>query len=201
MTKSTSIWPLLGLFLLASCTSYGHYRFRPSPLTLALEEGGLSTDVLITALGIEALETDGDEELLMSFRLRVENGGSAVVAVDPAEFRLVDADLREFEAAQVVSETGAFEVPPGASRSFGVSFPFPDDARPRDMNLDGLDLRGVVQYAAGSATFHANFERAVRPAYRYDSFNFGLGWGPYPYSWYGPYCPPRFYYGGRGYWP
>lgn len=196
--------------LLAACTSVRErMEYTPSPAEIVVpaEDGAQpQARVLVSVLGAERRDGLKANPFELRLRLRLESLGDHPVAVSADDLLVVDADLRSFGEARLVSrgtmppplpadeDTGERRAPapepttppnmlvaPAGGTAFGdVYVALPPDAELADLNLEGLNMRWRARVGERSLLLGTTFARVYRTAF----------WPDYPYAY--PYYP---YYG------
>jgi hypothetical protein len=85
---------------------------------------------------------------------------------------LVDADLLPFAGPRLIAhaadgglvEHDGVRLPAGTAGLYDLAFPLPGGLHPRDLNLDGLNLRWTVVVGERSVLLSTNFSRRQRVA-------------------------------------
>lgn len=178
---SRSLFPALSLVLAAGCTSVWHdARFVPSPLEVGVTAEGApraEARALLAVRGIRRAVPSEDRPAEVEMQLRLENVGEVPLALDPAGFDLVTADLISFRAP-VVEPLADQDVAPGAQQLWTLRFATPEGRDAESLDWSGLNLRFRVRFGERSVLTGVTFDRLELPppGYYYDPY-----WGPYPY--------------------
>ena len=203
----TRLVPLLLMALMvlgsAGCASYGHIRFEPNPVDVALVgadpvegEPALGRALLSVRPIREASDGAGYE---VPVRLRIDNDGARAVQLDPETCELVDGRLEPLATLRVgrLEDTAGdpLSVAAGATGVFDLVFGFGSDRTPSDYDLSGLNLRWGLRFGTGELLrWSSTFERR-----RLDwNQNNGRFYGCHP--WLGYHVHPYGFYGSRLYW-
>lgn len=178
-----SLRPLLVLALVAGCTSTWHdVRFVPSPLEVGVTAAGeprAEARALLSVRGVRRAVESEQRPAEVELQLRLENVGEVPLALDPAGFDLVTADLVSFRAP-ALEPSAEQEVAPGAQQLWTLRFPTPEGLGADDLDWSGLNLRFRVRFGERAVITGVTFDRLVLPpyGYYYDPY-----WGPYPYPY------------------
>ena len=107
---------------------------RPG-LAVSIDGATMRMTVVDPAEVPDGLPTVPQDEQLVVVALRVTNGGDQPFPFSAAQLQLIDRDNRAYSpdpsANAVLEESGAREVPPGASDTFVLGFRLPGAARPQ----------------------------------------------------------------------
>jgi hypothetical protein len=176
-----SLLPLLLLALCAGCSSTWHdVHFVPSPLEVGVTAAGeprAEARALLAVRGVRRAVEERPAEVELQFRL--ENVGEVPLALDPAGFDLVTADLISFRPPLIEPSPEA-EVAPGAQQLWTLHFATPEGLGADQLDWSGLNLRFRVRFGERAVITGVTFDRLVLPppGYYYDPY-----WGPYPYPY------------------
>ena len=171
---------LLGLALLASCSSSGWYdhRFEPAPIAAAVSNeatAGSQVRALVTVIGIEKGQEGKPDHAVV--RVRLENIGTAPALFDPGQTSLLTADLKTF-GPPAAMPPGPAEIAPGASGQHDIAFPLPEGRKPKDLDLSGLNFRFTVAFDGKKVTTGMTFARVDWRYYEpYPRVQVGVGVG------------------------
>jgi len=189
---------VLGLALCSVACQSSTYRMRYSPsiaevlLTENPDQPELAR-VLASVPGAVRAGEERDGDFEMQLRLRIENRSDEEIRLDMSEWLLVDADLDTYGPGRVfegIEADAPVVVTAGESAQFDLRFPLPSGVRhPRTMNLDGLNLRGVLYLGDGTWPLGMSFSR--EPLVLYADPYYGRGY--YGAGYYGAYGYPGFY--------
>lgn len=179
MNRSLLYFSLCVVSLLAGCASnVQRLRFDPNPAGLEIRpdpEGPVRATGLVSV--IEGRRADSKSPPVLWIRVRLENESSEPLTLNVDELELVASSLAPFGPVQAVPP--AFEIAPGAARTWDLGFAYPPGLPLSADGLDGLSLRMGLTWSGGSVTVRVPFTRAW-PRYGYYPYPYG-----YPYG-YGP---------------
>ena len=109
----------------------------------------------------------------MHLRIRLENRSSGTIFIEPESLLLIGSNLETFGPARSDPPMAA-GVPSGATGSYDLTFPFPDDMSLFAPEIEGLNLRWLLRYDGGEAEVTSSFAREL-PGYS-DPHNPNFHW-------------------------
>ena len=178
--------------LLAGCaTSRLGLDYEPTPAELVLHGPDENSEPLARVLVsvVEARRTgkDGKGPWELLVRMRLENLAATSVRLLPDELLLVDGELNAF--GSVVLTDLPQPLVRGEASQFELLFPLPGGTEPKDLDLDGLNLRCPLEIDGKRLVLGASFTRVrddrdsrvqigygYRYGYGYGSWHPGVGW-------------------------
>lgn len=166
-----------------------HLSPSPHRTDLKSPDGTLVGRVWIAVPGaLRGAPGTAGEEPHLRLLVRVENLGREPIAIDPRGVRVIDDELREFQAPP---DPAPAAVDPGRAEDFELYLRYPEGVRLLDGRPRGLDVRVPLRIGEAEYEATASLRRAVevlRDPYDYPY------WGPYYDPWY-PWYPWYPYWG------
>lgn len=154
----------LAMLVSASCATLPDLRLAPAVQDTELrgEAGDTQAHLVLAWRGVH----ERDDEVELRFRVRVENPGTTLFTLVPADFVLLDGALAEFGAARI--ETLPVAVAPGDSATFDLAFPARGSRGLETFELTALTLR--TRFQGGRWSWSTTFQRVEWDPYRHDPF-------------------------------
>jgi hypothetical protein len=157
----------IALLALASCSTYYDVRYVPAPLETRVGDGGETVArSLVTVLGVRKADSSTGEPARVEMRMRVENLGTAPLAVEAESFELVAANLAAFEPGRL-APAPASELARNEVAEFDLWFAVPQGRAIEQFDLSGINLRWAVRFGNRRVYTGASFQRVWPGPYYY----------------------------------
>ncbi len=161
---------------LSGCSVYSsRYTFDPRPVDVELAVPGAPDSepvrTLVSVVGVRRADAASQLPASVEVRLRVENTSSYPARFDPESLALFSGGLDRFPDP-IVRPAEPLDLAPNEIAVVEAYFPFPDDRKPSDLDLGGLNVRFTVQIDGHPVTRSASF--TIRPVY-YERYHYGVG--------------------------